>query len=174
MLGEEHFYFFGLRVMAEICDAYGECVDSNEILVQAMPMVSDDVGGQLMETVAGNSSKLLTATSTKNAKIVSAIAGAVASYLKTNITDPNVIEATRASLLSTTARPVNRLVYSDKSDSPHPTAAHLDEKSDMNFFDISQISNADSDDDYDGETAETEGISHSVEEQEKSEDQAKG
>ena len=50
-------------------------------------MVSDDVGGQLMETVAGNSSKLLTATSTKNAKIVSAIAGAVASYLKTNITD---------------------------------------------------------------------------------------
>jgi len=126
-LGEEHYYFFGLRIMAEICDAYGECVDSNEILVQALPMVSSNVGDQLMDTVAGNSSKLLTATSTKNAKIVAAITGAVSSYLKSNITNlsPDVIEATKATLLSTTARPVNRMVYSDKNDSPTPRPAHL-------------------------------------------------
>lgn len=125
-LGEEHYYFFGLRIMAEICDAYGECVESNEILVQALPMVSADVGLQLMDTVSGNSSKLLTATSTKNAKIVAAITGAVSSYLTSNITlSQDVIEATKATLLSTTSKPINRMIYSGESDSPVPTPAHL-------------------------------------------------
>jgi hypothetical protein len=74
-LGNEHYYFFGLRILAQICDAYGECVDSNEILLQSFPMISADVGGQLLETVSGNSSKLLTAGATMNAKIVAGITG---------------------------------------------------------------------------------------------------
>ena len=124
-LGEETFYFFGLRINAQICDAYGECVMSNEILVQSMPMMGNDVGAELMNTVSGNSSKLLTASTTKNAKIVGSMIGAVSSVLNTNQSySDDVIKTTMMTLTTAPAAP-NRLVYNSDSNTPLPIPAKL-------------------------------------------------
>ena len=126
--GDEFFCFFGLRVNAEICDAYGECVQSNEILVQSLPMMGNDIGAELMNTVSGNSSKLLTASSTKNAKIVGSMIGAVSSVLNTNQSySDDVIKTTMATLTATTGAP-NRLVYHPDNDTPLPVPAKLQGK----------------------------------------------
>ena len=119
-LGDESFYFFGLRINAEICDAYGECVQSNEILVQSLPMMGNDIGAELMNTVSGNSSKLLTASSTKNAKIVGSMIGAVSSVLNTNQSySDDIIKTTMATLTATTAGP-DRLVKHPDHELPIP------------------------------------------------------